>query len=340
VSVTFDDFKYTTQIEEFSTWLVHSSWLATVGRDYGFQTGTYLQKAVLDAGASVLDAGDVVSFLNSQFDAGTVVTPGGANSNAVYVVYLPADAGVAGACQSYYAYHDWGTYETTPYAYALIPDCPGDITGLLAPGNLEVAATHEIAEAASDPYPPFNDAGSLGYYFNDPTSLWYNPDLGEIADFCEGPYWQDPDAGFYAHLIWSNTAAQAGNRSPCLPDNGAAYFNVSPSPATVPTVDAGGSFTFTLTGWSSSCTDVTKPYGVAVMQVLGAFDSSPLIDGGVLPDGGMDPIALMINGDTTTVTLSVPPTATSGQLGIVWIGSYQPGSPTWSSYSPVSVIVR
>jgi hypothetical protein len=337
VSVTFDDFHYRKQIADFGAWIATSSWLDAVGRDYGVGPGTMLQDAELDAGSSLLASGDVAAFLNEQFDAGTVISPAG-NPNALYLVYLPADAGIAGACTSYLSYHFWSTYQTTDYPYALISDCPDDPTGLSEPGNLEAAAAHEIAEIATDPFPSFNDAGGYGYRISDTTSQWYDPNLGEIADLCEGPNYQDPDAGFYASFAWSNTAAQTGTRSPCVPATGTPYFNVSPTSTAVPLVPVGGSFTFTITGWSTTC---TLPWDVAVMSsTQGAFDPAPLLDGGGLPDGGIDPVALMDNGVSTTVTLFVPTTAATGDLGIVWIGSIVPGASAWSSYWPLSIRVQ
>ena len=49
----------------------------------------------------------------------------------------------------------------------------------------------------------------------------------EVGDLCEGQYFQS-DAGYLVQRIWSNSAAAAGNTSPCIPlPQGDVYFNVS-----------------------------------------------------------------------------------------------------------------
>src|SRR5439155_4397455 len=116
--------------------------------------------------------------------------------------------------------------------------------------------------------------------------------------------------GFRFTAIWSNTAAASGG-SPCVPwAAGHPYYNVSPSPSAPQIVPAGGSATFTLTGWSTA---PVSPWTVSVTPDQYAtqnFDTTPSLTATTINDG-----------TTTQLTLHVPAGTPSGGSATVRVHS-------------------
>ena len=320
VTVVLGDHPLRAEVEAYGVWLAGSAYLREVGADYGVGTGT-ARAVELDGGIPAL-AGEVevAAFLEGQFDAGTVPVPSTLTA-PLYVLYFPPDAGLGGVCTTVFSYHAAASYEGTPFPFVVDADCPESVTGYPDLEEIELTASHEILEAATDPFP----STDAGYRLTDPASLWYLPSFGETADLCEGAVFLDPDGGFYAQRIWSNSEAALGTQSPCLPE-ALPYFNASPSPDTVQSVAPGAVVQFTLTGFSTA---PVPAWGIAVMATFGDFDAAPSLDAGTLQ-----------NGEATVATLTVPADAGTGARAQVWIGSYVQGGSDWTGYWPVEVVVR
>jgi hypothetical protein len=148
----------------------------------------------------------------------------------------------------YSGFHDErnGAFGRIPIA--VVADCAG------TPGRdplqmLQWTATHELIEAATDPY--WSSAPAFRF---DPTKPEPWIIVGaELADLC-GARTAVID-GVTAQRVWSNAAA-AASRDPCVPAPAASvYFNVSPSPSTVQYVTAGATLQYVLTGWSNAPMD-------------------------------------------------------------------------------------
>jgi hypothetical protein len=116
---------------------------------------------------------------------------------------------------------------TVPVAYAVMPRCPAG-TAVDTLQQLTITASHELAEAASDPYPATNGAYRL--VSND---AWV-PTLGlgsagnENGDVCifALPY---DESGYKVQPIWSNKAASESHE-PCQPqpvNASTTYFNAA-----------------------------------------------------------------------------------------------------------------
>ena len=323
VPITFAGYPYAAEIAQWSGWIASSSWLATVGADYGVTGATAAPLVVLDGGAPTIQRPeDLAALLAEAFDGGAIPAPASL-AQPLYVVFFPPDAGIAGVCQQVFSYHAAGRYEGAPFAFVLDADCPEQVTGYPETEQIELTAGHEIVESAANPYSTVD--GGIGWQLTDPASPWWAPGAGEIADLCEGPVYFDADAGVYAPLVWSNRAAARGDGSPCLPSPGA-YFNASPTPDAVVTLDGGASFRVTLTGWSAA---PSPPWGIAVMADFGDFDPQPQLVASALENGG-----------DAGVTVAVPPGTPSGARAVVWIGSYAQGSPDWTSFWPIAVEAR
>jgi hypothetical protein len=145
-------------------------------------------------------------------------------------VTLPGPSSEVGrSCFDFGGYHNSFTGPGgTLTPYAVIPDCHF--------GDTEGAISHEVVEAATDPFPnsvTLAVVDGLGYATIDPAHLaWALPSAGgaELADLCEWQplvSFQDPEVGGTVQRTWSN-AAMAGFHQPCVPARSAVYFNSVP----------------------------------------------------------------------------------------------------------------
>ncbi|HUB07405.1 MAG TPA: hypothetical protein VMB50_10400 [Myxococcales bacterium] len=253
-------------IESYMTSLLQSSWLTTVGADYGVGTGTVdlVELSTAAPGANTNPnaiTNELCSLIKNP--PTNFPTP---NGNTVYFFFYPETTTFTdGSCSSYGGYHSYtsgfsgSSAKCNDVVYAVLPDCPvspayDDLTDL---AEVETSASHELIEAATDPYPP---GGSLrgGYAITDGTSPWIGIG-GEVGDICVWNYLEEPFG--FVQRIWSNSAAAAGNESPCVPEADEPFATVSVSPTTVQ-VGAGQTFDFTVTGWSDQATQpfVVVPY--------------------------------------------------------------------------------
>lgn len=118
-------------------------------------------------------------------------------------------------CSSGGAYHD---SHGTDYAYAITPHCGPSFDDYM------ISATHELIEAATDPYPLVSPAWAGA----DPAHVGFR---GEVGDLCD--YGGKLNGGGIALLgtrverIFSNARAKTGH-DPCVPDLGLAYFGAAP----------------------------------------------------------------------------------------------------------------
>jgi hypothetical protein len=156
-------------------------------------------------------------------------------SQSIYTLYIPKTTSVtlqgSEACSSGIGgYHTSTTGLTTDVAYAIVMQCS---YGSKATTPRTVTASHELAEAATDPHPL---SGSPGYYgLDDDHVSWELFMQGNVenADMCEiyreTRYSDTIDPGFTYNLqrSWSNASAKAGH-NPCVPlPTSSPYYNVT-----------------------------------------------------------------------------------------------------------------
>jgi hypothetical protein len=155
------------------------------------------------------------------------------DSQTLYVIFFPATTTIVDqdgpSCLAFGAYHS--SYRSTlpggsNTAYAVIPYCDYGGGDMLNYTQVQVSASHEIAEVASDPYPGPN----LAFYLtsNDAWEGAQSLGGGENGDMCEGlsnANW--PDTPYTYQRIWSNQAA-AQSMQPCQPSPSSnPYFAVA-----------------------------------------------------------------------------------------------------------------
>jgi hypothetical protein len=134
----------------------------------------------------------IQSFLQDEITAGSLPQP---STNSLYFVFTPPGVAVSLggdlSCQVFCGYHDAIDGQIF-YAVVPYPDCAGCQLGSTL-DSLTVVASHELAEAVTDPIP-----GQGWYWFADAN------DQGEIGDICAG---QAKTLGDYqVQLEWSNAA--------------------------------------------------------------------------------------------------------------------------------------
>jgi hypothetical protein len=326
VTITFAGYDEKATVDSFGDWIVRSSWLSSVGHDYGVGLGSHLHVVLPGPAPSLASDLDTQALLEMNLQNGTL--PGGA-LDAGTVDAGAADAGGADAGQNDYVYmvvypssttatafldsgssclyegdgHFLGGYhwetQNGPYhvPYAVIPTCT---SGSMVEGisDLEIAASHEFIEATTDPFPYSN----VAYGITDPTNAWIVTD-GEVADLCEGQ--QMTDSGFSLTLVWSNSAAM-GHGDPCIPAPPGPFYDVSPSPWQAQTVMKGGTATFALTGFS------TAP--------ISAWPVYTVVGGSFAPTVHLD-TTMMSNGQKAMLTVTVPDGTPSQSYAAIFISS-------------------
>jgi hypothetical protein len=311
VTVTYPGYRYADQVEAVGDLMASSDWLRTAGGEYGVGAATHLARVRLTdpAPAQITDAG-IVAMLRARIADSTLPAPA-SNPGALYLVYFPSTTRISDgtgwtSCTDFVGYHSSDGTGSARLTYAVITDCDMGLDLVTR------SATHETVEAATDPY----DVPTDGWYLDpSPTDPWSTERSDEVADLCE-----DENAvtlgGFAIERSWSN--AGAANDHPCLPAvAGEVYYNVSATPADMPTVMPGSSVTFTITGWS------TAPMADWQLMLMSS-------DGSALTFGDMNPVlndTTTNNGRTTTLTLTVPATAASGAVGAVRV--YSDGVRFW-----------
>jgi len=300
-------------LEANARWLVTSSWLSAVGAEYGISAGSILGTVRSSSRApAMVHDGEIQAMLLAGVQNHTLPTPANGDfSNTLYVVYYPVsttvvlDQGGSSdlSCQDFGGYHfeaEGGGYH---FAYAVIPNCPDFFPGLTDLEGEEMAFSHEVIEAATDAFPLTAPAYSADPSGDSPLLIVGS----EVADLCSQSLRVYREAGFVAQLSYSNLAAAAGDRDPCVPvEPPPPYFLAMPSPEALQGVSPGRSVQFTIHAWST----VALPDWSVQAIPRGTFNLGVSLSR-----------SQMNNGQTATLTLSVPPGTAPGNYAVVYLVS-------------------
>jgi hypothetical protein len=301
VPIFFADDPSADTTAQFSRWIVTSSWLALVGTEYGVGAGSVLGVAHrTEAAPDQIDDVGVVDLLFRGLGDGTLPKPvTGGLDEVLYMIHFPAHttvtAGNAKSCVEFGAYHSSARRNGVELAYAVMPTCPSFVKGLDDRESHGLVTSHELIEAATDPFP----VNHPGFHLRDPVDPWIALG-GEVADLCErgdqSTVWRE--GGFVVQRSWSNLAAAAG-RDPCVPGQIAQYFNLTSLALTVPRIAPGGQQAIGLRGWASGA-----PPGFAWSLM-----AKPAGDSDVTVTLGKDTMSAT---SSTRVDVAVPSTAARG----------------------------
>jgi hypothetical protein len=285
VTITFAGFSREQDVISFGDWVVGSSWLSTVGAEYGVGTGTHQHVLLSTAAPAKITSPGIGTFLSQQITMGALPP---ADPQRLYMIFFPPETDITDNQLNCAYFKDQATaawhFNVTgspAFAYAVVPTCKTEELG-----QVEHAAAHELIEAATDPLPYANPT----YQF--PSSA---PWAGEVADLCDQEIIEE---GHSVGRVWSNAAATAGG-DPCIPSDGSVYFNVSITPDEVHMLSDGQAITLDVTGWSTGPT--------------GDWSIMPFTDNGSV----FDPLPMLTkttigNGGKAQLTVSVPDFAQSG----------------------------
>jgi hypothetical protein len=334
VPVFFPGFGFRTELVDFIPKMGKSAYWKAVASEYGVGTLTGATPIdIVDAPDAIITDAEIQSWLVSRFDgthpefgntpiAGAVYTLFYPPTTTIYLGSAPVqnDGGIEGgvpeggtkgpraqaSCKSFGGYHQDVHVKGVPVAYAVIPQCAtfGPLTGV---DVVTGTPSHELVEAATDPYPITKPAYAS---VDDAHISWsFALGAGEVGDMCaqyDSSFYKDSEIGYVVQRSWSNAAAAAG-KEPCVPvpASEVPYFNASPR------LDDDVSLTIGLTK------GINVPVGKSKTMELDLFSSAPMsgpmtVDIAAFGSGGTStpPVtfaldkATGVNGDKITVTVT------------------------------------
>jgi hypothetical protein len=194
--------------------------------------------------------------------------------DAVYILYLSSATSLmlqgSDACsQGVGGYHDSTVVNGKPVAYAIVPQCGGSV------GETTLSASHELVEAATDPYPQTQPA-YVGFDDNHAAWDFFQQFQDETGDACE--FYRDSTMSstssfpFVVQRQWSNASAKAGH-DPCVPAAHGTYFNVTPLELEQIDLDLSA-----LGGGKTKSKGYKVPVGQTKTIPLGFYSDGPMAD--------------------------------------------------------------
>jgi len=230
-----DDTTFTAKVTDFLGKIGASAYWPPPTKEYGVGTPTAAPPVQLveTAPATLTDA-QIQTWLAGKLNADDPAFPA-ADANSLYILYYPSTTSVSDgqgtSCKDFGGYHGSialdSAHGTKPVAYAVIPRCAtfANLTGI---NVVTGTSSHEIIEAATDPYPQSDPA----YSSVDPDHIAWMFFLGggELGDMCAqfpGVFYKPSDLSYDVQRSWSNLSAKQGH-DPCLPAMPGPYFNTMP----------------------------------------------------------------------------------------------------------------
>jgi len=304
VLITYTNDTNQTALDGYGTWIAGGGYIEKVAGEYGVNNGS-VEFVQLDPAAHPAPTGTSTNqnafpdYLTSLFTA--QVLPAYAYDN-IYALVIPSSwSDTTSFCQTAGGYH---TYyidgQNHPVVYAVVPNCLGtNYTAQQQLTQIEVALSHEIIEASTD---PLVDA----YQIQSMSTPWFYLG-GEVGDLCASNETYYQSGNYSAQLIWSNKAVAAG-QVPCQPWSAASPYFSLVGPTTMASGAPGSSVNISITGWASA-PSIQPIY-------LYAQDGDYYVDFASTPTLSAQQV---LPSQSVTVTLHIPSTAQPGQHGAAWI---------------------
>lgn len=239
VTVTFPGDANAASYESFGDKLGATEYWKAITAEYGVgpaTSGDANHVRETEAWPTSIQDYEIDAFINDHAANPTKYGWPAPTDQTIYVIYVPQGTTVSlrgqDACKSGIGgYHTSTTVATKNVAYAIVMQCAyGSKSG--TPRTL--TASHEIAEAATDPHPEvLDERGWVGLDTNHLAWHLFMESNVENADLCEiyreQRYSDTVDPGFTFNVArqWSNLSAKAAH-NPCAPaPTSAPYFNVT-----------------------------------------------------------------------------------------------------------------
>ena len=332
IFITYNDDPLQADVNAYGAWISDGGYLPLVAGEYGVGNGTFyavgLDPTMYPAPTGTTgNAQAFPTYLETLFSAGLL--PAYAPNN-LYTLVLPSTwADVATFCMSQGGYHTYFSDGSgNQVLYAITPNCQGTATADSQIQQLEVTISHEVIEGTTDPL-------LMNWVIQDSQNPWMYLG-GEVGDLCSGAtsYYTVNNAGsdggfsFSSQLIWSNQAVDAG-AVPCQPWNPSDNYYALVGPATMATGAPGSTVPITVTGWSSD--------GSSGPMDLTTAEGDFSVD---FPTMAQLSATTVATGDSVTVTLTIPSTATPGQHGATWVLAADPNTGLYQGSTMVGVTVQ
>jgi hypothetical protein len=233
IPIFFRKDPFQSDVESFLGSLEGSGYWAATTSEYGVGAISVADSIVLDANApSQFSDADALALLEAHLAGATANWPANAPGN-VYTIFLQGDMS-DGAC----GYHDEAAVGGGNVVFAVVERCGGlfDWTMLQ---TTTIALSHELVEAATDPYPESAPAYATVDADHEAWALAVGG-YSELGDLCwngEATQAQPLVGKYMAQRTWSNAQAAAGH-DPCVPHLPGPYVTavVDPSELTPVTV--------------------------------------------------------------------------------------------------------
>jgi hypothetical protein len=312
VTVAFAGDSHTPDLTAFVDWLSQSTWPGLVASEYGVRGFEHQAHVDLTATAppSVMDD-DVQALLAAQLGAGTLPSAPASGPPIVYVLFYPDGTTVmrasGNACtpEPGNGYHDTTRGAEPGVPYVVVPSCdPRFSADLSEVQGMELETARLLVDVATDPSPRDEPAFALTDESNPWTALG-----SEVGDLCWGRLVSE-GPGYTLQRVWSNRAA-GGGEEPCIPTpSGSVAFGISASPATLQTITVGAPLSFAITGWSLA---PVADWSIQATSWAGEYAIETALDRDSLN-----------NGQTATLTVTIPFPQTSGTYGAVLLRGFGP----------------
>lgn len=236
-----DDAALAGKAVDFETRLGPSDYWKQTTAEYGVGPATATAPVMLAEMASgTIDDSKVRTWLQTRLNGGDPAFPA-VEPDDIFILHYPtgvtitltSGGTVSRSCREFGAYHSNirldANHKSQKVAYAVIPRCRGGGGGGTTLDLLTNSVSHELTEAATDPYPQSGAA----YYKVDVEHLnWMALNSGgEVSDMCQtiqSSTTRPSELSPYAlQRGWSNAAALAGH-DPCVPAPATPYFAAAP----------------------------------------------------------------------------------------------------------------
>ena len=231
-----DDASITAAVTDFASKLGASDYWKQTTEEYGVGPATSdAPIQLMETATQNLDDTAIQAWLAGKLNMNDPAF-GTPDENTLYVLVYPQTTTIAmqgaSSCKDFGGYHSNITldaaHNTLNVAYAVIPSC-GNFDGFTAVDAVTATTSHEIIEAATDPYPMTMPA--YGQVDNNHIYWMFALGGGETGDMCaqfKDAFGKLPELPYVVQRSWSNKAASAGH-DPCVPSPvGQAYFNSVP----------------------------------------------------------------------------------------------------------------
>jgi hypothetical protein len=312
------DPKMSTLVDFTQRYVASQFWQQAVG-EYGVGAGTVGAPVIRDevAPPTIFDV-DIDAWLIAKLDAHDPLLPP-PDANTVYALFFPPGtvvqfspyapgAPIAQSCTNFGAYHSSVTLASGQNVVeAVVPRCDQGYRSYTPAEQLTLAPAHELAEAATDPFPGGSAAFDLLDFNGSALGLVEGAEIGDMCEFIQTSVASNTDVGYPVQRLWSNRAA-AASHDPCFPTLGSAYFNAAPVVGGTEVYPAGYVHGITLPPGGTVTLDVelfsdapTAPWALAAREIDGLSTLTMTFDEPQGKNGDVRHLTITRGSDQSTV---------------------------------------